>query len=181
MKLTEDVSTQIERSIAKANKKYNKATPAQRRVMIAKDALKQLGAKRIKAACGTYVNVYNLQREAQVESTEQLQRLLHNPNLTSQCHVCARGALLLSAVMYRNDCFVYEDSATPSESEYIKEFSESQQDMIEAAFEEWTGNPGGKWSAKFLTGEECSNDQKRLELILKNIIRNKGTFKPNQR
>lgn len=181
---TERAIKQINQSIARANKIYQKAGAAQRRVLIAKDALQQLKVHKIKAMPGTYVNAYNLVEEAELETEVQLNTLLHNPMLKSSCKCCARGALLLSAVRYRNDCIVKPDGYT-SEDSYVKEFSVTQQDMIEAAFEKYADDDAGvaasEWSEKFLSYEERHDSDKRLALILKNIIRNKGTFKPTER
>lgn len=174
----------IATSIYKANTSYDKATPAQRRVMIAEDALEQLKIGRFVATPGTYVNACALANEAKLQGEVQLNTLLHNPAMKSSCNVCARGALLLSAVRFRNDCIIGSGGYTSDDS-FVKEF-EDQQEEIETAFEEYTSWDLDKedqeyWADKFLTKKERNDPEKRLELIFQNIIRNKGTFKENQR
>lgn len=172
---------EIAKSIYKANTAYDKASEAQRRVMIAEDALKQLKIGRFVATPGTYVSACDLAYEAGLTHKVQLNTLLHDPTLKSSCDVCARGALLLSAVRYRNDCTIAEDGYT-SEDSFVREFAE-QQCRIENAFEEYDSEDtdGEGWADKFLSKKERGNATTRLELILKNIIRNKGTFKASQR
>lgn len=176
----------IATSIYKANTSYDKASPAQRRVMIAKDALQQLKIGKYCATPGTYLNACDLADEAELNGEVQLNTLLHNPNLQSSCDVCARGALLLSAVRFRNECVIASDGGT-SEDSFVKEFAD-QQEIIEEAFEGYSeyvldkeDQKYGHWADKFLNEKERNDPTKRLELIFKNIIRNKGTFKPNQR
>lgn len=171
----------IATSIYKANTVYDKASEAQRRVMIAEDALKQLKLGRFVATPGTYVDASDLALESRLECSVQLNTLLHNPTLKSSCNVCARGALLLSAVKFRNDCTIEEDGIT-SEDSNVREFA-GQQGVIESAFEQYDSEEsnGNGWADKFLTKKERIDADTRLELILKNIIRNKGTFNRNQR
>lgn len=175
----------IATSIYKANTTYDKASEAQRRVMIAEDALAQLKIGKYVATPGTYVDAGELSVEAKLEDEVQLNTLLHDQTLKSSCNVCARGALLLSAVRHRNDCLIGTDGITSDES-WVKEF-QGQQEEIEAAFENYAFSDrpnleeGNEWCKKFLTKKERADETKRLELILKNIIRNKGTFKANQR
>lgn len=176
----------IAKTILQTSVEYEKATAAQRRVMIAKDALAQLKIGKYVATPGTYVDAMDLAEEAKLKDEVQLNTLLHNPALTSSCNVCARGALLLSAVRHRNDCTIDSYGST-SEDTYVEEFAD-QQEEIEAAFEDYSyrdredgEEEGNVWCEKFLTKKERGDETKRLELILKNIIRNKGTFKANQR
>lgn len=174
----------IATTIYKANSAYDKASAAQRRVMIAEDALKQLKIGRFVATPGTYVNAYRLAHEAKLDDRDnvQLNTLLHNPALKSSCNVCARGALFLSAVRFRNDCTI-NGSGDTSESSFVKEFAD-QQGRIEEAFEECDGEDytyENGWADRFLHVNERNDPDKRLALILKNIIRNKGAFKPTER
>lgn len=173
----------IAKSIYESNTAYDKASEAKRRVMIAKDALEQLKIGRFWATPGTYVDACKLAHEAKLDDSVQLNTLLHNSKLKSSCDVCARGALLLSAVKFRNDCIISEDGGT-SEDSFVKEFA-GQQNEIEAAFEDYDptrdNEDGNPWCDKFLNKKERNSPTKRLELILKNIIRNNGTFKANQR
>lgn len=172
----------IAKSIFKANTAYDKASEAQRRVMIAEDALHQLKVRRFVATPGTYVDATDLAEEAKLKDDIQLNTLLHNPALKSPCDVCARGALLLSAVKFRNDVTIDPEGGTSEES-FVREFQDNDQlYIIEHAFEdEAYEDDGQSWAEKHLSSKERKDPDKRLELILKNIIRNKGTFKANQR
>jgi hypothetical protein len=170
-----DLDFAIARSYYKNNKAYEQASPASRRLMIAKDALQQLKAGRFTAKQGTYLYAGELAEESGITETAQLHTLLHNPTLKSSCTVCARGALLLSAVRFRNDVTIDPLGGT-SENSQVDEF-EDQQYTIESAFED----DDSDWAGDFLSEKEMQDPDKRLELILKNIIRNSGTFKKNQR
>lgn len=120
-----DIAKIVQRNIDKFNRKFKKATAAQRRVLIARDALTQLEAEKYKAMEGDYVYAVPLASEAGLSSEAQLNTLLHNPSLKSSCKVCALGALLLSAVRHRNDCEIYADGYT-SETDFVREFSDKQ-------------------------------------------------------
>lgn len=99
----------IARSIAKANRQYKNATAAQRRVLIAKDALEQLESRKLSAMCGNYIDATALAPQANEGEYVDvpLQPLLHDPK-APQCQACACGSLLLSAIRFRNRCDIDE-------------------------------------------------------------------------
>lgn len=186
---------QINAAIRKANAAYKKATPEQRRVMLARDARKEIEKGRYNVDQGTFVR---LPFDFYDDVSAQLQPLLHDPQQPA-CTVCADGALFLSAIRFRNDCTVGHadslDNRLPTE---LKEFSAAQRRLIEIAFEEGCGFYGvergqtgdgdefipteaDKQAAAWSGEHGLYDDTERLLAILTNIIRNKGTFKPTEK
>ncbi len=159
-------------------KTTKKLTTAEKRVAIAKDALAQIAVKKFVVETGnTYVGVKKLPNGA--TSGNQLQDELKK---IPKCTVCALGACFLSSVRKFNDIktadvlFSNEFAANTMEADGAsvkvhieKYFSCDQRQMIENAFEGWSYG----WPAK-------TTDTQRLTAILKNIIKNEGTFKPSQ-
>ncbi len=140
-----------------------KLTKAERRVAVARDALRQVEAKKLIAEAGTYIYFGRAIPQDAVKNEKAFQRFVRD----EKCHVCARGALFISTVRK-------EDSFAPSESNhYVRRsefdprlmelFSEGQLKLIENFFE-------------FDGCYDYHEDKDRLVLILKNIIKNKGTF-----
>jgi len=184
----------IRQSIRRANRAYSKAGPAQRRILIAKDALAQIKLKKMDVRTGFFTNIPRFSELVPDGGTVQLQKLLHDPD-APQCRGCALGTLFLSSVRMRNRFMIAED--TDGDEEIIpllKEFSPKQRQLIEMAFEQgngWyqitgrTGDGGSfdvtpdhkaaaNWADDFQVydGEEI-----RLIGILQNIIRH-GEFNP---
>src|SRR5262245_52142706 len=77
----------IAKSIFQMAQAYEKSSPAQRRVMIAEDALLQLKMKKFVTETGIYVDAKDLADEASLEQEVQLNKLLHDKNLKSSCNV----------------------------------------------------------------------------------------------
>lgn len=152
------------------NEKWKELSAAEKRVSIAKDARFQLRAGRYEASFDTYADGAVLDRVENLKAPVQLQKLLKGANLNCEC--CAKGALMLSAVRKRNNCLVGGELGTnnfENLSDEIKEFSDNQWHMIEEAFMGWNFP---EWQFKYPDITE------RLDAILTNIIKNKGTFKP---
>lgn len=168
-------------SIKKKNELFKKLTPAQRRVEVAKDALKQVQSGIWKAQRMSYVvfdTDQNLTQTCSFENTE--------------CQVCARGALFLGAVNKFNNYDPEQEINYPDEVQEMNNhhfgdvedrlWSKSQIQMIECVFE--SGDVGtcpkiSDYKCVDIWSEKYPNLQDRLVAILKNIIRNKGTFKIN--
>lgn len=151
--------------------KTKKLTKAEQRVIIAKDALKQLLSKRFIATEGVYVEGKADDKACEFADTD-VQYLFLDKKMPP-CVVCARGALLVSAIRKYDDVtgdqYVWEPEIASK-----RYFSLPQLVLMEAAFEEWyyTSYKAASFGGQF----EESKD--RLEAILKNVIKNKGTFKP---
>src|SRR5262245_10965616 len=126
----------IARSIERANRTFIKATSAQKRVLIAKDALEQISKRRFHAMHGTYLETTASDYISLSGEAISFQRMLHNSRVPD-CIGCARGSLFVSAVRFRNACKVDWTGldASPGRFRDLKEFSPAQLDMIEDAFE----------------------------------------------
>lgn len=196
----------INASIRRLNNAYEKASPAGRRVLIAKDALKQIRQKRYDVRYGTFVEYSDAMNEQlPLEAIVQFQPYLHDPKAPS-CQVCGIGSLFLSAVRCRNE-FQTRRCASPNQNTLVllTEFDERQRMLIEMAFEMGHGwynyrfacDGGDKrfhatrthkaaayWASKFHhknAERGHKQDEARLVALLKNIVRNKGRFNPHQR
>lgn len=161
-----------------------KVSKAEQRVIIAKDALNQLRAEKFIAQNGVYVGG-ELSHELDMackSDEDQARPLLLKTKV--RCRVCAKGALFLSTIRKYNKATVADvlcDDFHVAE----KIFGDKMFNQIEAAFEQWdhtkspdfegAGEPAG---AAYTFGIKYSDDTERLVAILKNIIKNKGTFKP---
>ncbi len=178
------------------NKKKEVLTALQKkRVTIAKDALKQVQLEKYKVLSGNgYVvndeledEINTLQQEIEnkgedsckVELREHLDSILGK---VQKCEVCAKGALFLSAIRKFNNFSLSDASWDGVDGEASdqtrKIFGRKNADLIENYFEhsdpyKYFDNDSYKWSYGY-------EDDERLILILKNVIENKGTFKPNK-
>jgi hypothetical protein len=181
------------RQLANSNKKFNAMSPKEKRVAVAKDALKQIRYGRYKANTGNYVipNWYPYN----VEDNEESQEYLENKGFWG-CKVCAIGAVFLSKVRLGNNHtgdLEVMNSPNMIISNLKGIFSAKQLRLMEVAFEDLTGgafkessvydsnNP--KHTAKIEKALEFFKDyldrpEERLIAILENIIANNGTFKP---
>lgn len=162
-------------------------TKAQMRVKIARDVLKQIKAKKLVPRNGTYMDVGN--------HFEYFSKLgLLNPSiqfntvLPTKCEVCALGAVFIAAVDKNNTLEIGELTYTPDRlrrypsyfdmQNYLsKWFSREQLHLIESVFE-------SNSDYSFLNFRKTVSDtplrkiaaSKMLTAIMKNIIKNKGTF-----
>lgn len=178
---------------------YKKASKAEKRVILAKDALKQLNAEKFIATSGVYVRAGE-ELKAEIE-TKGTQKALLARDVTP-CRVCAKGALFLSRIRAGNTCDLVIDgtddgdyyTGVPVSADFdtlqrtlSNLFGEVHIDSIEDAFEagDWDNTYGGygayrrKIGTYGLTTEEDGGDYLTLRSILENIIRNGGRFKPN--
>ena len=163
-----------------------RVSKAEQRVVIAKDALNQLKLEKYIAQTGRYTSP-NLSRELE-EKANGDERQQAKPFLlktTVSCEVCAKGALFLSAIRKYNNATV---NAVMCDNMRVAEniFGKKQFDMIEACFEQWDITvTGGDGTVGDPVPDNVQNfglayvkNNHRLQAILKNIIKNKGTFKP---
>lgn len=164
----------IEAKIKRSNRKFQAATPPQRRVLIAKDALAQIMAGRFDPVSGLWTDVI---RRQGVCDFEPLQPILLQKG--TQCKCCGVGSLFLSYVRLNNSATL-NDGDDFTDIERVTNWPHDNLRLIELAFESGRGrclanNSQENKAASFQYGEphEC-----RLVAILKNIIKNNGTFKP---
>lgn len=194
MKNTKSIK-KINKSIKKRNSIFDNASPEQKRVMIAQDVLDQIKAKRYIAKSGTWVDPqYN--RNVSVKNTDSVQKLFAD-NVIEKCDVCALGGMFMSCTNLNNNVSVKtlnningynnvglgdrikKNTKLPNELNRI--FSKDQLTLIEIYFEGGSG-----W---FLSDDDDPHvfnffEQKtatqRLVAIMKNIIKNNGTFVPSK-
>jgi len=190
--------------MAKKPIKEKTLTISEKRVIIAKDALAQLklGAYKPLSDNGYTPDLDNIDFESIAESCTlltgkkakdvELKSYLDKiVNKKKPCTVCAKGSLFISSVRKFNNFSLQDASDANNEISHQadtvtqKLFGKANADLIEKYFEGWTRN----WHNN-LTQEESDRieswkikypeDDQRLEAILKNIIKNNGTFKPKQ-
>lgn len=173
--------------------------PFKRRMAIAEDVLASLEVEAIRANTGSFVRL-DLDTLNSVEAGQQLQPTFLNPELS--CSVCALGACFVSAVKLGNDFCVTEDHIDNNQLPFSdindtlsKYFSAAQMQLIEIAFEEGRGwwkldshklvVTEGQFRAAqrfgsnaYASGNYYYGPTNKLKAIMKNIIDNKGTFKP---
>lgn len=186
------------KTIKKSNAKFAKATPAQKRVLIAKDVIAAIKAKTINPAEGVWCarsdgkSLYN-----ETQGGEQLSKLIGK---NVQCDVCALGALFVCTVRRFNNLEAgivsnYQVSDIYEIDSYLYDFfSREQIRLIEIAFEGGRGamiadspldnKVAAIFSSRGLTTAreveeytELDADEKLL-IIMKNIIKNNGKFVP---
>jgi hypothetical protein len=158
-----------------------KLTKAQMRVIIAKDAIKQIRAQVLQVQTGNYLIL--------PESTFEIdqQTCLEQP-----CKVCQLGSALVSAIHKFNHetAFTIHGSDSRSLVKKLKRwFSIKQMVMMEAAFEKSTAACQVKNQTNFnisrklldacfdFAGQNLSGVDLSIA-IWKNVIKNKGEFKP---
>lgn len=183
------------------SKPFSRLSAAAKRIAIAKDILKQIKAERYTIESGTWLNIDPIKLGEQSNTETQavlMQRALLGGKQTvtmdappATCTCCAVGAACASAIRLFNQDSI---SGSPQEGYELngydegmsilrKYFPEEQVDLMEAAFEMRTDSDHEDASESSLDkavcfGKNFGNDEKRLEAICKNIIKNKGTFKP---
>lgn len=192
----------VQAMIEKRNKEFKAASPAEQRVLIAKDVIAQLKIGSFKPISGTFFksrqmymmgdNYFNYHVE---EDNFSVQELVLSKKV-NDCQCCALGSIALSCTLFKNKVKVSEidyelDPSYVIEGEWqsgnsklqLDEiFSSEQLKLIEVAFERGKGYYSsyslidGEAARRF--GRAYSNHADRLIAIMKNIIKNKGEFKP---
>lgn len=165
--------------IEKGNKRFAKLTAPQKRVAIAKDVLLSIKTGIVIPTCGNY---FSLTKKLDGKT---LQEGLCDVNSPISCKVCGMGAVFVSKVKLGNTfemdgSYVSDDEMTEN-LEGI--FSTKQLRLIEHAFEGFhagfaniTDTEETKCENKFRY--KYSEPSERMQAIMKNIIKNNGTFKP---
>jgi len=168
-------------------KPFSKLTDAEKRVTIAKDVLKQLRAKRLIATHMVYFNSEKVEefysqtifnRDTELELSEVIK--------DEKCNVCALGSLFVCAVD-RLDKLKLINFGRCQMQDYLMFFSKKQLDLIECVFEKDMGFMSeymSKYKSKYKLDLKIAinytkgirSPAKQMEKIMKNIIRNKGTF-----
>lgn len=164
-------------------KTFTRLTAAQKRVAIAKDAIKQLVAGRFLASRGTYISdngMYYTDHNRHI-SQDTVGKRTFKP-----CRVCQIGQAIVSGIRLFNRLEI--DTNTVSGSDLHREmrrwFTRRQTNLLETAFERRSlGRRIGIWDtgcfdAVNFGGNKCRTPRALSIAIWKNVIRNKGTFIP---
>jgi hypothetical protein len=191
MKNTKTVE-KINEALRKSNAAFKKATKAEKRVMIAKDVLAQIKAKRYIPESGTWVDPnWNIRNE--IDGTESVQKLFADRTIET-CNVCALGSLFMSCTNLNNNTCVsdinyggegteigerIQDGDTLSNG-LNKIFSKKQLQLIEVYFETGDGWFGEDSRHVAYFNDAYPDDEDRLVEIMKNIVANDGTFVPSK-
>ena len=172
----------IARRIKRQNAAFNRMTPAQQRVVIAKDCIDWIRAGQFRGRCGVIV-------EQDLFEYGSVKDQLLQSELA--CDVCAKGGLFLSYIARVNE-FDYTPTTnmnsntrgTKNMKVLSKLFDWNQLNLIETAFE---GNVcvgrsrmkiGDIRAAEEFYENSHGSSGYRLIQICENIIKNKGTFIP---
>lgn len=184
-------------------------TKAEKRVAVAKDVLAQIKAKKLKAKSGVYVraklsfvpkggeDVQTLLKQGQITSCSACalgSAFLSYARLYDNVKVERYGEF-----RPERDTFSYNDAtgeyglaasilADRPNVTLGPLFGRPQMELIEQAFEAKNSDwfPDGEAPEKALLaaeafGKRYSRNEDRLVAIMRNIVRNKGTFKPSAR
>lgn len=172
--------------------RFNSLPKAEQRVLIAKDVIAQINIGKYKANTGNYI------QDLKVSNSILNKDARKHINEIKSCEVCALGGCLISAVKFKNTLTVNQlkdlhdvlnDRISPQGKLITSVFTKKQLQMIETAFEKgfslWADAINDD---NYLTGDvydKCTEfgykydkDKDRLLAIMKNIVTNKGTFKP---
>jgi len=162
----------LTKSIKEHNARFAAASPAERRVMVAKDVIAQIKAKRFFATEGTYVDAV----DAIPDGTRMDAPLRNILKKVPECHVCAKGAAFLSLVRLANtvkvgDVLDYYGEKVENGPENLDKvawnfleqfFPIDLLDEMERAFED------------MYHGYEIDDADERLTAIMQNVIDNDG-------
>lgn len=182
--IRKDVKQVVKREEEK--KEFKDMTPEEKRVEIARDVLAQIRMGQFKAGMG-YMQVFPVDDNKYTHEFYGCQLNTAVKKGEVRCEGCADGALFMAYVMRYNHLNV-KTANTDVSKEYIKSrmrrlFSKDQLDLIETAYERCVIHGDGNISKELARrtiswGTRYDNREKRLKAIMRNIIRNNGTFKP---
>lgn len=156
-------------------KKLEDYTPAEARVLVAKDVLKAIEAEEMTAQPGTYASLLWVEsmEELNAEPGDDLRKVIGR----KPCQVCAVGAAAIGIVRRFNGVQVrgtYEEPwGGDAHSIANRLFPIEMRAEMEAAFE---GDETRE--AAFQLGAKHVDDNERLKAIFQNIIDNDGDFVP---
>jgi hypothetical protein len=198
----------LAKRIAKRNSAFDKASPARKRIIIAKDVIKQLELKKLIAKTGVYfvpgnfkrvsAHLFDIDTELEGFKNKELQEVIKK----NTCTVCALGSMFACHIRINDNYKLSENNIsklsgnnrhTPQDEmhELLKYFGHRQLALIEIAFEisSSIGRSSGEFdeddegdemliSRALNFGVKYKTAHTRLKGIMKNIIKNKGEFKP---
>ncbi len=175
--------------IKETNKAFAEATPAEQRVIIAKDVILRLETKNLLAAKGAFLKEGSFDVLNLYTSRISLKNYL-NKNDRNSCVVCAKGALFCSIIGRNNKMTIGamvngnggNNLYSGGHQRLLEYFSREQLDLIETAFEGKSYlnicNAKTLQGAIYFYNANLESHYNRLVAICNNIIENQGTFKP---
>lgn len=186
---------QVAAEIAKREKKFKAASPAQKRVLVAKDVIKLIKLRKVQPSTGDFLSEWSPvgYEDLARNHPRDLRELILEGKLET-CTVCALGGLMVGCTLY-NDKVKYHEWGFTKIGDWIADdkpmpnglneiFSREQLILIEQAFERGDGyfkadkeNLEGT-AAAVRFGIRHGDPDSRLLAIMRNIVKNKGEFKP---
>jgi hypothetical protein len=142
--------------IRRRNKVFTAASPAQKRVLIAKDVIKQIKAKRFIAAEGSWLHLVDKYGNniagplvGEADRSTQIQAMFLSGDAPT-CECCALGGIMMACTLYNNNQTVGDLAAdlnigrnvrcgTAFSNGLHRFFSRQQLALIECAFESGRG------------------------------------------
>lgn len=164
---------------------FNKLSKAQQRVAIAQDAIKQIKAEKYRIETGRWADIEIGTPEDLEEVPDIDQNILLNGFAPIQrkitCTCCAVGAAFLSSIRLANKAVITDgavESLEESAAQLGNYFSKDQIELIEEAFEKGGGYCHTDTAKGVSFGRDYDDETERALAIFKNIVKNKGEFKP---
>lgn len=163
--------------------KFNKLTKAQKRVAIAKDAIKQIRAKTIEVTQGNYFESHSIE----IVSRSNIKTAI---NKAEPCQVCQIGQAIVCGIRLFNSEKVYNGMEPHNAAGIVQRwFGLKNAALMEWAFEGFGEDASGIGVGHKLVGlksriragafyDRYPNDARRSIAIWENVIKNKGQFKP---
>ncbi len=178
---------------AGSNAEIKSAGKAQRRELIAKDAMEWVGRGLIEPYSGTYfsMSAIDCQLPNDYENPGQLHdQILERAAEGDPCESCALGSMLVAFCLRFNNIEIgeeldYDLVLTRYDMFVLGEiFDADQLALIETAFEtlDRVSHFGNLTYRQHLSaanfGNQYESDRERFFAIMRNIVKNNGTFKP---
>jgi hypothetical protein len=174
---------QLVKSIEGSNKKFEKASKAAKIVMVAKDVLAMLAARRIRAISGLYISQGGVPEES-IVGLKDMSELLKLPVLPP-CEVCAIGAAMFATTLRLDNVPITPDHFSSNHSTsafYATEASAASGSGLSAAMSQRARCVFPDYLLRCMEyvfeKRECGYTQKsdssRLVAIYKNLVENKG-------
>lgn len=182
----------IQEKLKLENAKFKKLSKPEQRIAIAKDVIAQIKAKKFVAG-HTYFQLGKNELNPP-QTYEAVEKKLQLGECIAQvgCEVCGIGSLFASAVL-KNDKLKFEDfyDVREQEVEYLgKWFSKKQLDLVEVYFEQDLEAGYGadyrdthSWEDEIFPDHPIvsePDDDRRLIMIMENIVSNDGKFDPRK-
>jgi hypothetical protein len=172
------------RRITAQNKAFDKLSPAEKRITLARDVIVQLAAGKLIAdhvyAEGNLGSALFKELKLTTDCGDRVPDQKVELLKAAKCRVCGIGSLFVCGVkradrLFGKDLGWGSDEYAVERSDNVKYlkrfFTDRQLDLIEEVYENSGDHP--HW-------ESVEDDTERMTLIMQNIVANGGTFKPNK-